>query len=78
VRVFTSEEQEVAGTRAINGAFSVAGSALTAVTGLTVGSPGLGMLAVSCYAVARAAVPWQYRPAAANSERVANPVARTA
>jgi len=78
VRVFTSEERGVAEAWAINGAFSVAGSALAALTGLTVGSHGLALLALPCYAIAWATAVWQRRLAGSRPEPVASPVTRTA
>ncbi|HEX6669571.1 MAG TPA: hypothetical protein VF061_08445, partial [Gemmatimonadales bacterium] len=78
VRVFTSEERGVAEAWAINGAFSVAGSALAALTGLTAGSDGLAMLAVPCYAIAWATAVRQHRLAGSRPEPVASPVPRTA
>jgi hypothetical protein len=59
VRAFTMGETGVAEAWAINGAFSVAGSALAALIGLMVGSHGLIMLAVPCYAFAWAIVVWE-------------------
>lgn len=61
MRAFTLEESGVAEAWTINGAFSVAGSALAALVGLTVGSHGLVLLAVPCYGLAWAMIAWQSR-----------------
>jgi hypothetical protein len=77
VRVFTSGERGVAEAWAINGAFSVAGSALAALTGLTMGSHGLVLLAVPCYLLAWATVVWGHRLAASRPGLMASPVVPT-
>jgi hypothetical protein len=75
VSVFTREESKVAEAWAINGAFSVAGSALAALAGLTVGSHGLAILAIPCYTIAWAVFVRENRLAVSSSEQ-ASPIAR--
>jgi len=52
VRTFAKDRAAVAEAWALNGAFSVLGSALAALGGLVVGSRGLLIAALPCYAVA--------------------------
>ena len=78
VRVFTMGETGVAEAWAINGAFSVAGSALAALLGLMVGSHGLIMLAIPCYALAWATIVWERHVPRSMPRPAARAVIRTA